>query len=167
MKPNKQAWKPILLIAIVVIFAAVLLWPISFPDLEGPEEVSVTHIYHWIDTTEASGALQQTVETYHCSAHPDTLENLNQVLQRYSYHRCLHTLLPFLSPSSSSLGSHFTQFTIREEEEDLSLFLVTDGRHMYYDGHVYCLGYWGSSTAQGVTQELLAVLSRAPEDIKG
>ena len=166
MKPNKRAWKPGLLIAIVVIFAAVLLWPISFPDLEGPEEVSVTHIYRWIDTTEASGDLRQTVETYDCSAHPDTLENLNQVLQRYSYHRCLHTLLPFLSPSSPSLGSHSTQFAIWEGE-DLTHFLVTDGRHMYYDGHVYCLGYWGSSTAQGVTQELLAVLSRAPEDIKG
>lgn len=165
MEPLKKNRKPILLTAIVVFFAAVLLWPMSFPDLEDNEPVYVTHIYHWIDGTEAPGSLEQTAETYNCSADPDTLEHLNEVLQRYSYHRCFHTLLPFLSPSSASLGSHVLQFSTSEKEAS-SLFLVTDGRHMYYGGHVYCLGYWGTAAAEAATQELLEVLSRAPETIQ-
>ena len=154
----KQHWKKLLLSGVVVVVAAVLLWPIPFPSLETGDDVSVTHSYFWIDNTDPSGSLKQTHKSYLCSADPDTLAQLEDILSRYSYHRCLHTLFPFLAVGSD--GSHHLLFHLAGD-----LLVLTNHRHLYAGERIYCLGYLGDSTADTLVQELLETLETAPESV--
>lgn len=157
----KKPWKILVPAAVLVLILAVLLWPLSFPDLEAYHALPVSHTYRWLDSTGDCAVLENTTEDY-LLEDLDTLNQVNQALQAQSYHRCLHTLFPFLSPSSASLGSHSLLFALPEEDGVVPLTL-TDGRHLYVGSRVYCLGYWGNHAAQATTQEILSILSRAPE----
>lgn len=154
----KQHWKKLLLSGVVVVAAAVLLWPIPFPSLETGEDVSVTHSYFWIDNTDPSGSLKQAHKSYLCSADPSTLAQLDAILSRYSYHRCLHTLFPFLA--EGDVGSHQLLFHLAGKP-----LVVTNHRHLYVGERVYCLGYLGDGTADTLMQELLETLETAPESV--
>ncbi len=154
----KQHWKKLLWGGVVVAVAAVLLWPIPFPSLETGDEVSVTHSYFWIDKTEHPGSLEQTHKNYLCSADPDTLVQLDAILSRYSYHRCLHTLFPFLAVGND--GSHQLLFHLAEDP-----IVLTNHRHLYVRERIYCLGYLGNSTAETLVQELLETLETASESV--
>lgn len=139
----KQHWKKLLLSGVVVVMAAVLLWPIPFPSLETGEDVSVTHSYFWIDNTDPSGSLKQAHKSYLCSADPSTLAQLDAILSGYSYHRFLHTLFHLAGKP----------------------LIVTNHRHLYVGERVYCLGYLGDGTADTLMQELLETLETAPESV--
>lgn len=154
----KQHWKKLLLSGVVVVMAAVLLWPIPFPSLETGEDVSVTHSYFWIDNTDPSGSLKQAYKSYLCSADPSTLAQLDAILSGYSYHRFLHTLFPFLA--EGNVGSHQLLFHLAVEP-----LVVTNHRHLYVGERVYCLGYLGDGTADALVQELLETLETAPESV--
>lgn len=154
----KQHWKKLLWGGVVMAVAAVLLWPIPFPSLETGEDVSVTHSYFWIDNTEHPGSLEQTHKSYLCSADPGTLAQLDAILSGYSYHRCLHTLFPFLA--EGNVGSHQLLFHLAGEP-----LIVTNHRHLYVGERVYCLGYLGDGAADTLMQELLETLETAPESV--
>ena len=145
--------RKLILAAAALVALLIHIRPLPFPELSffGDGDLSVQKV----DFSTEFGNLDVTNTLYSISEGSPEAEAIGEVLERYSYHRCLRTIFP-----NTDLIGMDSGFTIFLWGGNLS-FNSSGTGEIVVNGHVYRMGLLGNLKNQAFMEELAAVLAEA------
>jgi len=144
----KKTWRIVIAVALVAA-AAWMLWPRPLEEaFDATEQFSVTGIMFDVE----NGQLKSESFRYEVEAGSAQGREIEAVLEKYSYHACIDTLVGV----DSIWGPVVTMNFHNTREEYMTLTVGT--RRLHCNGRVYRLGYGEIDRGRALCDELLAIL---------
>ena len=147
--PLRWVLLPTAVLSVLLLAGWYFVQPLPFPGLNRCARVEATYL-------QLSPGL---IEDNSATLLPGSSgwEELGDVLNGSSYHRCFDTLLG--SSSTGSTGRCVIHIFGYSQTGELEVQLtITSGAHVLRDGLAYRLGWWGTGAGQGLTEDLTQAL---------
>ena len=144
------------LAAVVLIFAAWMLWPRSLEDdldLEG-RPLSATIITSGVEVTDMNSTPYHDFDDYAVEPGSPEADAIREILGRYSWHPCLDTLTG--ADAISDIGNVSVYLYIGDMGASLSVHNGTGKARL--NDRVVRIGYLGNSQAAALCEELARLL---------
>lgn len=152
----KHIWVPTVLFVALLAGAVFYCRPLSFPDLTQVEKpIQITCIQNLPPIIKDYIAIPQQ-QTTQFTIEPDSPEmaELTEILSRYHFHRCFQTLSK--TTAIEDIGDD--SFFISSIDPDTLELEILSCRHLWLDGRVYHIGWFGDGQGQQLGAELAQVL---------
>lgn len=143
--------KHFVILVIILIFISVSIFiyrPIPFhKDFFNSDSITVIYV---IDNKIDNGSIVPNTKSITFNNDTTNFYKLEQIIEKYSYHSCIHTLL-----GQSSINGISCYFDLLSKGQ---LIGITDNPHIIINDKVYRVGYWGDAKVNNLLGELKKLL---------
>ena len=128
-------------IVFILVLNCVFLYPLSFENVIS----NSTDLYLvYIETGITDGMVQHESTDYRFAADSEEVEQIQQILQRYSYHRCLRSW-----SDNAHIDDNGAGYWLQLYSGDNNI--ICGGTNaIIVNNHVYHIGYWGNQKALSI-----------------
>ena len=139
---------------VVVMLVAIFVWPLSFSkDIANDAELRIQLTRTGIE----NGEQHNTIYEYKYQPGSDEWLRIKQILSKYTYHRIIQTFTNDTEFDGRGTEYWLLIYSVENQLVSGQILLGQPGK-LAVNGHVYRIGFWGTKSAQSLSDEIRSVL---------